>query len=151
MIQSETMNIAQSNPSFNRFRFKDACGTTQIVFLTQAPGPVQPDDPLGASQLEYEGPEGQFTFRGNEITKEASRLGRLVTVTLRSNAADAGQLDLTLVFPPLKFGDEKQLRFQTIAINSQGPGFVPADQTGALLTYEVLNLEGIADSIIIAI
>lgn len=150
MTQQEMTDMTQANAKFNRFRFKDANGTTSIVFLPQAPGPVQPNDPPRASQLEYQGPEGKFTFRGNEITKEASRLGRLVTVTVQSNAADAGQIDFTLVFPPLNFGDEKLLKFKTIAVKSRGLGFVPANQSGAQLTYEVLNLEGVADSIIIA-
>jgi hypothetical protein len=148
MMQSKTVEPADRQ--VNRFTFKDIDGTTQIVFLTQAPGPVQPNDPPNASQLEYQGPEGQFTFRGNEIDKAASRLGRLVTVTLESGAADAPPLDITLVFPPLNLGDEAQLEFETIAVKSRGRGFVPVDLSGALLTYEVLNLVGVAEPVVVA-
>jgi hypothetical protein len=150
MMLDKTVDMTRANPRFNRFRFKDTEGTTRITFFPQAPGPMQPNDPPFASQLDYQGPEGKFTFRGNEIDKRASRLGREVTVTLQSNAADAGLIEFTLVFPPLDFGDEKELLFQTIAIKSRGLGFVPADLVGALLTYEVLELEAIADSIVIA-
>jgi hypothetical protein len=150
MVLHETVDLTQSNSQFNRFRFKDAEGTTRITFFPQAPGPIQPNDPPFASQLDYQGSEGKFTFRGNEIDKRASRLGREVTVTLQSNAADAGLIEFTLVFPPLNFGDEKELLFQTIAIKSRGLGFVPANLVGALLTYESLDLEAIADSIVIA-
>jgi hypothetical protein len=150
MMSQKTVETTQAQSRFNRFRFRDVERTTRIVFLPQAPGPVQADDPLNASQLEYEGPEGKFTFRGNEIRKDASPLGRLVSVTLQSNAADAGLITLTLILPPLKIGDEEQLRFETIAIKSFGFGLVPADQGGAQLSYEVLTLRGVADSIVIA-
>jgi hypothetical protein len=150
MMLNKTVDMTQANPQVNRFRFKDADGTTHITFFPKAPEPIQPNDPPNASQLEYQGPEGQFTFRGNEIDKEASRLGRLVTVTLESGAADAPPLDITLVFPPLNLGDEAQLEFETIAVKAKGRGFVPADLSGALLTYEVLNLVGVAEPVVVA-
>lgn len=144
MKSSNAVDLTSTRPQPNRFTFIDRRSNTRILFFPKAPGPAQPDDPTNASQLEYQGPEGQFRFRGNQIEKQASPLGRLVTVTLQPNA-DAGQLNLTLVFPSVNLGEVRQQSFMTLAIKTRSRGrLVVNPQPGAELVYQVLFLQGIA-------
>jgi hypothetical protein len=143
MIQQEPVNTAQ-NQLAKRFTLTDREGSTQIVFFPQAPGPIRsPRNP----QLDYRGPEGQFTFRGDEVNQQQSPLGLLLSVTLQPDL-DAGQLDLTLVLPPVNLVGKKIQAFETVAIKSRSRGFV-VDRSGAQLTYEVLMLKGSAEGVIL--
>ncbi|MBN3906295.1 MAG: hypothetical protein HWQ35_06960 [Nostoc sp. NMS1] len=131
----------------NQYTFTDPIRTTQIVFFPQAPGPVRVDDPPGASQLTYQGPEGEFTFRGKAIRKQNTPLGLLITVTLKPNA-DQGQLQLTLVLPPVNLQNGQKQEFDTVAIKTRGLGFV-VNRAGAELTYLTLPFKGAAESVIL--
>jgi hypothetical protein len=94
--------------------------------------------------LDYQGPEGHFTFGSDQIKQQASPLGRLITVTLQPNA-DAGQLTLTLILPPVYLEEVKQQGFATFAIKTKSRSRLDIDpQPGAELAYRVLNLQGIA-------
>ena len=64
----------------------------QISYETQTPIPSQ--GPL----LRHEGPEGDDTFTGYQITRLDSALGNLVTVVLRLNA-DTGGISITVLVP----------------------------------------------------
>lgn len=146
-MTQQRVNTTQRNLQPNRFTFTDREGSTQIAFFPQAPGPVQADDPPKASQLEYQGPEGQLTFRGNDIDKQASPLGQLITVILQPDA-DAGQLNLTLVLPPVNLTGTEQQDFPTIAIKTRSGGrFTTNPRPGAELAYEVLRLKGSAEAV----
>ncbi|MBN3905886.1 MAG: hypothetical protein HWQ35_04660 [Nostoc sp. NMS1] len=129
----------------NQYTFTDPIRTTQIVFFPQAPGPIRVDDPPGASQLTYQGPEGQFTFRGKEIKKQKSALGLLITVTLQPNF-DQGQLELTLVLPTVNLENGQKQNFDTVAIKTRGLGRV-INRAGSELTYLVLPLKGVGESV----
>lgn len=144
MIQQQPVNTTQLNQQANRFTLTDSAGSTRIVFFPQAPdpGPVQP-----GSQLDYQGPEGQFSFRGDEINQQRSRLGLLITVTLEPDA-DAGQLELTLVLPPVNLAGEKGQEFETVAIKTRSQGHV-INPAGAGLFYRVLTLKGVAEGVIL--
>ncbi|WP_341528432.1 hypothetical protein WKK05_03525 [Nostoc sp. UHCC 0302] len=131
----------------NQYTFTDPIRTTQIVFYPQAPGPVRTDEPRGASQLTYQGPEGEFTFRGKEIRKQKSPLGLLITVTLEPNF-DQGQLELTLVLPTVNLQNGQKQGFDTVAIKSRGLGFV-INRAGAEQNYLTLPLKGVAESVIL--
>jgi hypothetical protein len=124
----------------NKFSFTDVNKTTQIVFFPQEPGPITLP---GGPQLNYEGVEGNFIFRGsNEVEQQDGPLGSLFTVVLEKTI-DAGALTLTLVLPPVNLAGKKQQIFETVAIKTKSFGILPRE--GARLTYEVLYLNGLAE------
>jgi hypothetical protein len=135
----------QSDRQPNRFTLSDRDKTTRIVFFPQALTPLgATEKPLDA-QLEYHGVEGELVFRGDEISEEQTILGLLISVILRPNA-DAGGVDFALVLPPVNLGGEARQEFDTIGIKIRSRGRV-INPIGAELTYEVLNLKGVAEDI----
>jgi hypothetical protein len=132
-------------PQPNRFTFEDADGTTKVVFFPTALGPLGVGDDPTESQLEYQGPEGEFVFKGSDVLRQENPLGSLITVTLIPNA-DAGGLSFALVLPPVVILGQTEVAFDTIAIkiNERGRVFNPL---GAVLSYEVLKLKGLAERI----
>jgi hypothetical protein len=109
------------------------------------PGPI----PVGTTdegRLEYQGPEGDHVFSGNQITRLDSALGTLLTVVLRPNA-DAGAISITVLVPKA-FGvtRENPVTFGTIAIKTTSRGFI--NTPGMELTYDVLPLVGQAHQVI---
>lgn len=129
----------------NRFIFND-CDSTRIEFFPQALTPLGTSETPGEASLEYTGPEGHAIFRGEQITQQETVLGSLISVTLRTNIADEGNLDLALVLPPVDLGGEARQEFATLGILIRGLGFV-ADRSGAQLKYEILELKGTAEYI----
>lgn len=127
-----------------RFTFSDAEDVKRVVFFPKGGGPWEEGESLTEPQLEYNGPEGQVIFRGEEITQQKTVLGSLISVTLRTNIADEGNLDFALVMPPIDMGGETRQEFKTVGVWVYGLGFAP-DWTGAQLRYEVLNLKGVAE------
>lgn len=127
------------------YRLNTSDNATRVTFFPQELGPLGQGEP-GVSALEYDGPEGSRRFRGAQITQQQTVLGTLISVNLRSGAADEPPLDFALVLPPVELGDEVRQDFKTVGILVQGLGFV-ADRSGAQLTYEILGLEGIAEYI----
>lgn len=132
------------NPS--RFTFVDQEGVKRVVFFPQELGPLGTKEKPQEVSLEYTGPEGHFVFRGAQITQQQTVMGVLISVNFRSGAADEPSIDFALVLPPVELGEELRQAFKTMGILIQGPGFV-VDHTGAQLTYETVNLEGIAEYI----
>ena len=132
------------NPS--RFTFVDQEGVKRVVFFPQALGPLGAKEKPQEASLEYTGPEGHFVFRGAQITQQQTVVGTLVSVNFRSGAADEPSIDFALVLPPVELGEELRQAFKTMGILIHGRGFV-VDHTGAQLTYETVNLEGIAEYI----
>lgn len=145
MLQPETSQTTEFNSQPNRFTLADCQSSTQVVFFPQALGPLGVSEPPGTPQLAYYGPEGQLTFRGDDIIQQETSLSSLVTVTLRHNA-DAGELNFTLVLPPVILGEQKQQNFETVAIKTKSRGRV-INPFGSQLTYEVLPLSGTAEII----
>ena len=132
------------NPS--RFTFVDQEGVKRVVFFPRALGPLGAKEKPQETSLEYTGPEGHFVFRGAQITQQQTVMGTLISVNLRSGAADEPSMDFALVLPPVELGEELRQAFKTMGILIHGRGFV-VDHTGAQLTYETVNLEGIAEYI----
>lgn len=129
----------------NRYTFSDCEGVKRVIFFPEALGPLGISESPSDAQLEYNGSEGQFVFRGNDIGQEQTILGLLISVTLQPNA-DAGGLDFALVLPPVQLGGHARREFETVGIkiHSRGRMIRPA---GAELTYEVIKLRGIAEDI----
>ena len=127
----------------NEFTF--AGDRTSITYLTQMPGPI----PVGTTdegRLEYQGPEGDLIFSGNQITRLDSALGTLLTVVLRPNV-DTGAINITVLVPKA-FGvtRENPVTFGTVAIKTTSRGFI--NTPGVELTYDVLPLVGQAHQVI---
>ncbi|MGZ3357677.1 MAG: hypothetical protein ACXVBO_22910 [Isosphaeraceae bacterium] len=78
----------------NKFTFTG--DRTHITFFPQTPGPLTVEKEGG--ELQYQGPEGDETFFGQQITRLDSALGTLLTVVLKPNA-DAGAISITVLVP----------------------------------------------------
>ena len=145
MTQLSTENATQVEQRARQFTLEDNTGSTRIVFYPRAPipGPVAP---AGGAQVEYHGPEGDFTFRGEAVDQQSSPLGQLITVTLMPDA-DAGQLDFTLVLPIVYMAGKKAQELTTVAIKTKRIGHV-VEPAGADRAYRVLQLKGVAAAII---
>jgi len=113
---------------------------TRISYETQTPIPNQ--GPL----VQYQGPEGDDTFTGDQVTCLDSALGTLLTVALGLNA-DAGAINITVLVPEA-FGvtRDSPVTFGTIAIKATSRGFI--NTPGVELTYDVLPLVGQAHQVI---
>jgi hypothetical protein len=121
----------------NQFTF--AGDRTQISYETQTPIPDQ--GPL----LRYQGPEGDDTFTGDQITRLDSALGTLLTVVLRPNA-DVGAINITVLVPQASgVIPDSPVTFGTVAIKTTSRGFT--DTPGVALTYDVLPLVGQASQV----
>ena len=121
----------------NQFTFTG--DRTRISYETQTPIPNQ--GPL----VKYQGPEGDDTFTGDQVTCLDSALGTLLTVVLRPNA-DAGAINITVLVPEA-FGvtPDSPVTFGTIAIKTTSRGFI--NTPGVELTYDVLPLVGQASQV----
>jgi hypothetical protein len=139
--QQQLDNTTQFNSLIKRYILSDQSGNTEVIFLPQAP-----TSKVGEPQLNYRGPEGQFTFTGNEIHQQRTALGLLLTVVLQPDL-DAGQLNLTLALPPINLAGNKAQEFETLAIKTRSQGHV-IDPGGATLTYRALMLAGVAQAVI---
>ena len=121
----------------NQFTFTG--DRTRISYETQTPIPNQ--GPL----VQYQGPEGDDTFTGDQVTCLDSALGTLLTLVLRPNA-DAGAINITVLVPEA-FGvtRDSPVTFGTIAIKTTSRGFI--NTPGVELTYDVLPLVGQASQV----
>ena len=142
MMQQKSGSTVQLSRPANQFTFTDSTNSTRIVFFPRTATPRS----LGEAQLDYEGSEGKLTFIGSEIDRQQSHLGLPIAVTLQPDAG-AGQLDFTLVLPPVKLGDRELQNFEVVAIKSHSRGHV-INRVGAELTYKVMNLVAVAKYVI---
>jgi hypothetical protein len=129
----------------NRFTFQEKNGSTHVVFYPQRPGPLRAP-PLGGSLLEYSGVEGDFIFSGNDIQRQASPVGTLMTVTLQ-RTPDAGDLTFSLALPPVKMAGKREQAFDTIAVKTKSFGILPIE--GAELIDTAMSLTGVAEEVIL--
>jgi hypothetical protein len=121
----------------NQFTFSG--DRTQLRYETQTPIPSQ------GPVLQYQGPEGDDTFTGGQITRLDSALGTLLTVVLKPNA-DAGSINITVLVPKA-FGvtPNRPVTFGTIAVKTTSRG--STSTPGVELTYDVLPLVGQASQV----
>ncbi len=127
----------------NRFIFSD--NSTRIEFFPKILAPSGEGQPSADAGLEYHGSEGQFVFKGGDITYERTVLGSLISVILRPDA-DSGRLDFALVLPPINLGGKARQEFQTMGIKIHSKGRTIHPQ-GPELTYEVIHFKGVAEDI----
>ena len=129
--------MANHDLGANQFTFTG--DRTRISYETQTPIPNQ--GPL----LQYQGPEGDETFTGDQVTCLDSAVGTLLTVTLRPDAG-VGAINITVLVPEA-FGvtPDSPVTFGTIAIKTTGRGFI--NTPGVELTYDVLPLVGQASQV----
>ncbi len=67
----------------NQFAFTG--DRTHIIYNTDVHDQSSVRTDRGSGKLEYEGPEGNRTFSGKDITVESTALGTMLTVTLKFN------------------------------------------------------------------
>ena len=139
------LDTSQSDRHPNRFTLSDCDGRTRVVFFPQTLTPLGASESPANAQLQYDGPEGQLIFHGEDITQEQTILGSLISVTLRPDA-DAGGIDFVLVLPPVNLGGQARQDFETLGIKARSRGRV-INRAGAELSYDVLNLKGVAEDI----
>src|SRR3954464_7617581 len=82
-------------------------GGTQVSYATI--------DAQGRAQLLYTGPHGERTYPEEEIDARETELGREVTVTLPTDE-DKEPVNLTLLTPPVRVGDEGAAPLETVAV-----------------------------------
>ena len=138
----EEKNVPEQQPTVYRLNTSD--NATRVTFFPQELGPLGQGEP-GVPALEYDGPGRSRRFRGDQITQQKTILGTLVSVVLEGNEADQGFLDLALVLPLFTMGDEAQHEFKTVGILSKGPSGFGGLPPGPQRTYEILDLEGVAE------
>lgn len=87
----------------------------------------------------------EFHFSGEQIRTRATDLGTEVTVTLE-NIPDDRTVTLTLLVPAINLGEEKEVPFDTAAIETTSHTTIGGTRsiTGPLQTYRVIELHGIA-------
>jgi hypothetical protein len=102
----------------------------------------------GAPLLHYRDATHIVNARGNEIRREETELGTLVTVTLEPDA-DAGALLLTVVIPRAQLklpGHTVQISTKAVLTRSQLSPHILAD--AQLQNYHVISLRGVASFVI---
>jgi hypothetical protein len=129
----------------NRFTLTDSSKGTRIVFFPKALTPLGTSESSTQAQLEYHGLEGQFVFRGDDITQEQTVLGSVVSVVLKPNA-DAGGLDFALILPPVNLGGRAHQDFETLGVRIRSRGRL-INSAGAELSYDVVHLKGVAEDV----
>lgn len=99
----------------------------------------------GKPIFNYTDSNGTHNFTGDQIRTLKTEIGTLVTVTLKLTV-DTGNTTLTLLVPDIKLQGSAQ-EFKTIAIiTTKRTAFLPIK--GALEYYEVIDLQGTADSVL---
>jgi hypothetical protein len=99
----------------------------------------------GKPIFNYTDLKGTHNFTGDEIRTLKTEIGTMVTVTLKLTV-DTGNVTLTILVPDFKLEGSAQ-EFKTIAIRTtKRTSFLPIK--GALDSYEVIRLQGTADSVI---
>jgi hypothetical protein len=98
----------------------------------------------GAPLMSYRDSERQVSARGDEIRREQTELGTLVTITLEPDA-DAGQLNFTLVVPRAVMGnngDSVRILTEGIITRTMLPPRLAIASGRQLQTYRVVRMMG---------
>ena len=137
--------MSQTEPQPNKYTFTS--DTFQVVYYPTRPGPIIQPPPgtniSGSNPLvQYQGDEGQLDFDGNQVTRQDSVFGSLISVPVRSSL-DAGAVMLAILVPPINMASQREQVFNTIAIEVQSYGILPRE--GARLDYEGFDVEGLAE------
>ena len=137
--------MSDANLGANEFTFEGY--GTRITYFPVAPGPLQAGQEAGGGRLDYHDNETNRTFNGQEVLREETALGTLVTVTLKPNA-DAGALTATLLVPSIVgVTGDSSVDFETLLIKATSRGFTT--RPGPALTYDVVDLKGTAKEVML--
>ncbi len=142
---SSALAIAPQAKTANLFQLCNLSGKIKVTYYPSAPGPILQGHTSGAS-LKYEGPEGNWTFRGSEITHEDTSLGRLVSVVLKPQT-DTAPLTFWLFLPPVVEVDGDFQSFTTYGVKNASNVQRPGKQIG----YEVERFFGDAKAVMVAL
>jgi hypothetical protein len=133
--------VAPTETTANFFQLCDLYGKVKITYSPAAIGPIVQGHSSGAS-LKYQGPEGDWTFHGAEITHEDTSLGQLISVVLRS---EAGPLKFWLFLPPVVLADTDCQSFTTYGVKNGSHVQRPSKQ----ISYEVERFFGEAKAVLL--
>jgi hypothetical protein len=142
---SSAVAIAPEQKSANFFQLCNLSGKTKITYYPSAAGPIAQGHAAGAS-LTYEGPEGNWTFDGSEITHEETSLGHLISVVLKPQDG-AGPITFWLFLPPVVLTDKAFQNFTTYGVRNGSSVQRPSKQ----ISYEVERFFGDAKAIVPAL
>lgn len=96
----------------------------------------------GEPLMQYRDRKRQVNARGDEIRQVDLGFGKLVTIVLQSNAADAELILFSVLIPNASLtGSDVRVRIHTLGITTRGPGFV-APSTRQIETYSEVRLSG---------
>jgi hypothetical protein len=100
----------------------------------------------GAPQFSYKDAELDLNFSGDDITRENTPLGEIVTVTLENLVPVDGPLrTFTLLVPKVRVGRGDEVSFDTLGIETidSSAGFAPPSPR-VLQAYRSHQLQGVA-------
>ncbi len=96
----------------------------------------------GVPLMSYRDRNREVSARGDEIRQVDVGIGKLVTIELQSNAADAESIHFSVLIPSaLLTGRDRSVRINTLGITTRGPGFI-APTTRQLQKYTEVRLTG---------
>ncbi len=96
----------------------------------------------GEPLMQYRDRHRQVNARGDEIRQVEVGIGKLVTIVLQSNAADAESIQFSMLIPhALLTGTDQRVKIQTLGITTRGPGFI-VPTTRQLEAYSEVRLTG---------
>jgi len=124
--------------SANLFEFTADSGETKITYYPFAPGPLIQGRTPGPS-LQYDGPEGNLSFRAEQITQQDTPAGQLLSVVLKPQD-DTGSLAFSLFLPPVTLGADDSQGFTTYGLKTDRAGSIQTP--GAQMTYVWACLTG---------
>lgn len=113
-----------------------------------SPAPADTPSAGPTSLLSYQGAEGDLSFVGQQVEKQDSPFGQLLTVTVKPSV-DAGVTQLSIVLPVINMAGERERDFETFAVKTTSYGILP--HVGATLSYQVVPLQAKAAAIILPI
>lgn len=102
----------------------------------------------GSPRFSFREAQRRFDFSGEQIQTRETDLGTEVTVILET-IADLRTVTLTLLVPAINLGQETEVQFATVAIETTNHTTIggPRLIIGPLQTYRVIELHGTAKSV----
>lgn len=124
--------------SANLFELATHSGKTKITYYPFAPGPLIQGRTPGPS-FQYDGPEGSLSFQAEQITRQDTPAGQLLSVVLKPQA-DTGSVAFSLFLPPVTVGTDDSQSFASYGIKTRHAGAV--QKPGCQITYEMEHFNG---------
>jgi len=135
------MAIPTNEP--NQFDLRGVGSKDKDVHITYSTSSI-----AGKPLFNYTDSKGTHNFMGSQIRTQETEIDIMVTVTLEV-IPDLHTITLTLIVPDINLED-CAVQFKTIAILTTHKNTIggPCLVKGALQTYEVIELQGTADSVV---